>query len=96
MGRGGMNNINRSFFQLLHRNTVLVEQHWLVPYLHALINPRNFVIPGILYSINKIVPEKLNQKVMQILRSCADNNLLRQHLHSTKLAQIFCNRTAQL
>ena len=91
-----MNNINRSFFQLLHRNTVLIERHWLVPYLHTLINPRNFVISGILYSINKIVSEKLNQKVMQILRSCADNNLLRQHLHAAELTQIFCNRTAQL
>ena len=96
MGRGCMNNINRSFFQLLHRNTVLIERHWLVPYLHTLINPRNFVISGILYSINKIVSEKLNQKVMQILRSCADNNLLRQHLHAAELTQIFCNRTAQL
>ena len=80
-----MNDIHAFFFQFPNRNTIFIQRDFCILYLHIFINPGNFMIARILYSIDPVISKKLYQKSMQIFCPRSDDDLFRLDLHGTEL-----------
>ena len=74
--------------QLRNGQARIVDADALNANLVTLVDGGDLTVSGLLYGIALVPAQKLDQQIIQQLRACANDDLLRVHLHGTKLPEI--------
>ena len=82
MGWGGVDNLHLAAAQGLQGQPLPVQLQVAELHVVPVVDLGQLPIARILNAVDPIPPQKLDQKLVQVLGSRADDDLLRRHRHS--------------
>ena len=83
-----MNNIAAYGVQGCYRHTLLVNRQGNTASAIVPINAPQLLIPRIFHTVNLVPANKLNQQLIKVFSTGANNNLLWGNVHTSKMAQM--------
>ena len=83
-----MNNIAAYGVQGCYRHTLLVNRQGNTASAIVPINAPQLLIPRILHTVNLVPSNKLNQQLIKIFCTGANNNLLWRNIHTSEMPQM--------
>ncbi len=88
MRRRNTGHIGQALFKFIRPHTVFIERDKSIFHPVALENHRQFFIPRIFYSINKVLVKQLNEQLKKKFCAGADDYSLRRTIYASGMVEI--------